>query len=146
MSDTKTPVGDQETDNAHLAAKQKLLPEVPEVENSRPIGRNEWLTNVLMPLALGGVAGFFSAVIALQGQINDVSLRVNTLETQMPVLKTETDKVVDIQSDIESLSEAVQELQDAAKFDELLRTRVQSYIEETRERTATELRRILEDN
>ena len=40
------------------------------------------VVSVLLSLIVGGVAGFFSAILAIQDQIHTISTRVTTIETE----------------------------------------------------------------
>lgn len=102
---------------------------------------------IVMSLVVGGVAGFFAAILAIQQDVHDISTRVNTLETTASTAwQPRLDKVDPMEQKLQDIERIMRELERSDEAEALLRERIQQIIEDTRKRTAEELREILEAN
>lgn len=105
------------------------------------------VVSVLLSLIVGGVAGFFSAILAIQDQIHTISTRVTTIETEANTSwRPNIDKIDNIEKMHDDLERVIKTMQLSDEAELLLRERLQSIVEDTRRRTANELREILKDN
>ncbi len=119
-----------------------------EVKRSSFISRNrDNLFMLVISLIIGGVGGFFSALLILKDDINKVDDRVIVLENDaVKSWRPGEKKLEETIARLDALERVITEFQRKNEVDALLRDRLRQITEETRKQTASEVRAILKEN
>ena len=102
--------------------------------------------SIVLSLVVGGVAGFFSAVLAIQDEVHSVSTRVTTLETEASTVWRPKTAIVDsLRMQLDTVDRLLKEVQLKNQADALLRERLQTLRDDTRKETASEIQQLLKE-
>ena len=116
--------------------------------SEKPAGRFDKLEKIVvlaLSVVVGGVAGFFAAILTVKNDIHAVDIKVAELSNEAKtVFRVKATQVDNMQKEIEILTRNVLSLQDDAELARLMRRRLDAFSDEIRRRTVGELREMLD--